>query len=314
METLGIQALAERFTLTPAEIRTLAPKAAEGRETLWTACRSLSQGRLGRLATMLPCPFGWEDIVLPKDTKDHLKEIAAQTAHRTKVYDEWGFGRQRPLGRGITALFAGPSGTGKTMAAQVLAAEMGVVLYRIDLASVVSKYVGETEKNLRRIFDEAERLNAVLFFDEADALFGKRTQVKDAHDRYANIEVNYLLQRMESYEGLAILATNRKGDIDSAFLRRLRFIVEFSMPGVKERSVIWRLALPEQALDGAPLLNEIDWELLARKLEITGAAIKDIALESAFLACGKGKKIGMRHISIAINREMVKHGRVMDIR
>lgn len=312
LEELGIHALAERFTLTPAEIRTLAPKAGEGRETLWAACRSLSHGRLGRLATLLPCPFGWDDIVLPKDTKDHLKEIAAQAANRTTVYDEWGFGRQRPLGRGITALFAGPSGTGKTMAAQVLAAEMGVVLFRIDLASVVSKYVGETEKNLRQIFDEAERLNAVLFFDEADALFGKRTQVKDAHDRYANIEINYLLQRMESYEGLAILATNRRGDIDSAFLRRLRFIIEFPMPGIKERAAIWRLALPERAPDGTPLLDRIDWELLARKLEITGAAIKDIALGAAFTACGEGSTIGMRHIVQAAQRELMKGGKFVD--
>jgi AAA+ superfamily predicted ATPase len=304
-------ALAERFTLTPAEIKTVAPRASHGREALWAACRSLSHGRLGKLATLLPCPFTWEDIVLPADTAAHLREIAAQTAHRITVYERWGFGKKRPLGRGVSALFAGPSGTGKTMAAQVLAAEMGVVLFRIDLASVVSKYIGETEKNLRQIFDEAERLNAVIFFDEADALFGKRTEVKDAHDRYANIEINYLLQRMEAYEGLAILATNRKGDLDPAFLRRLRFIVDFPMPGIEERKAIWRLALPERAINGTSLLYEINWDMLAARLEISGAGIKDISLGAAFLACGEETKIGMNHLLAAARREMAKHGRLV---
>ena len=311
LDDFGLAALAERFTLTPAEIHKVAAKAYEGREALWAACRSFSHGRLGKLATILPTPYTWDDIVLPKDTRNHLHEIEVHAAHRVTVFDKWGFGKKRPLGRGVSALFAGPSGTGKTMAAQVLAASMGVVLFRIDLASVVSKYIGETEKNLRQIFDEAERLNAVLFFDEADALFGKRTEVKDAHDRYANIEVNYLLQRMESYEGLAILATNRKGDIDSAFLRRLRFIVDFPMPRVEERLAIWRLALPEQAIDGTPLLGEIDWDLLAKQLEISGASIKDIALGAAFLSCDEESKIGMKHLLRAARRELMKHGRVM---
>jgi hypothetical protein len=311
LDDFGIAALAERFTLTPAEIHKVTAKADEGREALWAACRSFSHGRLGRLATLLPTPYTWEDIVLPKDTINHLHEIETHASHRITVFDKWGFGKKRPLGRGVSALFAGPSGTGKTMAAQVLAASMGVVLFRIDLASVVSKYIGETEKNLRQIFDEAERLNAVLLFDEADALFGKRTEVKDAHDRYANIEVNYLLQRMEAYEGLAILATNRKGDIDSAFLRRLRFIVDFPMPGVDERLAIWRLALPEKAIDGTHLLGEIDWDLLARQLEISGASIKDIALGAAFLACDEKLKIGMSHLVRAARREQMKHGRVI---
>jgi hypothetical protein len=308
---IDIPLLAERFTLTPTEIKAVAAKVKDGHQALWAACRAFSSGRLGKLATVLPCPFSWEDIVLPPDTTRHLHEIAAQAVHRSTVYDLWGFGEKRPLGRGISAMFAGPSGTGKTMAAQVLAAHMEVVLFRIDLASVVSKYVGETEKNLREIFDEAERLNAVIFFDEADALFGKRTEVKDAHDRYANIEVNYLLQRMESYDGLAILATNRKGDIDQAFLRRLRFIVDFPMPGISERTRIWQLALPEQAVDGTPLLEEIDCAGLARRLEITGASIKDIALGAAFLACDEGSKIGMNHLMTAARREMAKYGRLV---
>jgi ATPase family protein associated with various cellular activities (AAA)/winged helix domain-containing protein len=307
----GDTALAERFTLTPAEIHQVATKAGEGRGALWAACRDLSRGRLQGLATLLPCPFTWEDIILPADTMTHLHDIASQVAHRAVVYEHWGFGQKRPLGRGVSVLFAGASGTGKTMAAQVLAAEMGLVLFRIDLASVVSKYIGETEKNLRQIFDEAERLNAVLFFDEADALFGKRTEVKDAHDRYANIEVNYLLQRMEAYEGLAILATNRKGDIDSAFLRRLRFIVDFPMPDIPERAAIWRLALPEGSPDGTPLLDEIAWDFLAARLEITGASIKDIALGAAFLACAEGTKISMKHVLRAARRNLMKHGRLV---
>jgi len=313
IDDFSIAALAERFTLTPAEIHKVAAKAHHGREALWAACRSFSHGRLGRLATLLPTPYSWDDIVLPKETTTHLHEIETHVAHRVTVLDQWGFGKKRPLGRGVSALFAGPSGTGKTMATQVLAASMGVVLFRIDLASVVSKYIGETEKNLRQIFDEAERLNAVLFFDEADALFGKRTEVKDAHDRYANIEVNYLLQRMESYEGLAILATNRKGDIDSAFLRRLRFIVDFPMPGVEERLAIWRLALPEQAIDGTPLLDDINWNLLASRLEISGASIKDIALGAAFLACNEGTQIEMGHIGNSARRELMKHGRMIEM-
>ncbi|MBU1564805.1 MAG: ATP-binding protein [Proteobacteria bacterium] len=311
LKNIDISMLAERFTLTPAEIMAVATRAKEGPSALWAACRTFSLGRLGKLATVLPCPFTWEDIVLPPDINKHLQEIASQALHRSTVYDLWGFGQKRPLGRGVSAMFAGPSGTGKTMAAQVLAAHIGVVLFRIDLASVVSKYVGETEKNLREIFDEAERLNAVIFFDEADALFGKRTEVKDAHDRYANIEVNYLLQRMESYDGLAILATNRKGDIDPAFLRRLRFIVDFPMPGVSERILIWQKALPKETTDGTALLDEMDWTGLARRLEISGASIKDIALGAAFLACAESSKIGMSHLMAAARREMAKHGRLI---
>ncbi len=224
------------------------------------------------------------------------------------VYDEWGLGKLTPLGRGISALFAGPSGTGKTMAAQVLARALDLELFRIDLSEVMNKYIGETEKRLKQVFDGCERANALLFFDEADALFGQRTQVKDAHDRFANIEINYLLQRLEQYDGIAILATNRKADIDSAFLRRLRFVLDFLPPGPGERLELWRRALPEHAPDGTALLGNLDRQWLADRLTMTGADIKNAALSAAFLAHSEGAKIEMRHLLAACRRELAKHG------
>ncbi|HTL34334.1 MAG TPA: ATP-binding protein, partial [Kofleriaceae bacterium] len=224
------------------------------------------------------------------------------------VYEEWGFGRLVPMGRGIAALFAGPSGTGKTMAAQVLARSLGMEIYRIDLAGLMSKYIGETEKNLRQVFDACDRANVLLFFDEADALFGQRTQVKDAHDRFANIEIDYLLQRMETFDGIAVLATNRKADIDGAFLRRLRFIIDFGAPGIGERRKLWTLALREQAPNGASLLDTLDWDLLAKRLEMTGAEIKAAAMGAAFLARSAGTRIGMSHVVHAARRELAKRG------
>jgi SpoVK/Ycf46/Vps4 family AAA+-type ATPase len=228
------------------------------------------------------------------------------------VLEDWGFDRLFSLGRGVTALFAGPSGTGKTMAAQVLARSLGMELYRVDLAGVVNKYIGETEKRLKRVFDACERSNALLFFDEADALFGQRTQVKDAHDRFANIEIDYLLQRMEHYEGIAILATNRKEDLDKAFMRRLRFVIDFLPPGPAERRALWRKALPEKSPEGRPLLDErIDWQLLADRLNLTGADIKTAALGAAFRAQAAGSRITMEHLLSSVRRQMTKHGHVL---
>lgn len=215
---------------------------------LWNASREQSAWQAEGLAQLIVPVARFEDIVLPKDTFDLLEEIAAQVSNRPKVYDEWGFGRKLSRGKGISALFSGPSGAGKTMAAEILANHLNLDLYRIDLAGVVSKYIGETEKNLKKVFDAAEMSGAILFFDEADALFGKRTEVKDSHDRYANIEVNYLLQRMEDYRGLAILATNRKSFLDQAFMRRIRFTVDFPFPDAKSRKLIWQKMFPEEAL------------------------------------------------------------------
>ena len=232
-------------------------------EDLWQACREQVGWQLGRLAQRLTPCYTWDDIVLPDDLMRQLREIADQVAARPQVYESWGFGARLPRGRGISALFSGPSGTGKTMAAEILANHLQLDLYRIDLAGVVSKYIGETEKNLRNVFDAAEQSGAILFFDEADALFGKRSEVKDSHDRYANIEVNYLLQRMEDYRGLAILCTNRRAALDRAFLRRLRFLVEFPFPDGENRCRIWQKVFPPQA----PLAS-LDLEALSR-LEIS---------------------------------------------
>jgi hypothetical protein len=267
---------------------------------LWRACRVHGRRRLGGLAERVEAQFTWDDIALPDGVRGQLEEIAAQVRHRATVYEEWQFTRRLPRGRGVTALFAGPSGTGKTMAAEVLAHDLDLDLYRIDLAGVVNKYIGETEKNLRSIFAAAEASGAILFFDEADALFGKRTDVRDSHDRYANIEIDYLLQRMEAYTGLAILATNRKAALDRAFLRRLRFLVDFPFPAADLRLRIWQKVLP-----AAAPTDRVDFGALAR-LDLTGGNIQSIALNAAFLAAADGRVITMDHLSRAASREYAK--------
>jgi hypothetical protein len=298
--------------LRPAEIVTAARVAPAGEETVVEVCRRLLTAGTGKLVSALSLPYVWEDLVLPPATEAHLRELEAQARGRPQVLDDWGFSRLTPMGRGTTALFAGPSGTGKTMATQVLARALGLDCIRVDLAGVVSKYIGETEKQLREVFEACERAPALLFFDEADALFGKRTQVSDAHDRYANIEIDYLLQRMERFDGLAVLATNRKGDLDTAFLRRLRFIVDFNPPTVAERERLWRICL-EGALDGSgrPLVGELDYPGLARELHLTGADIKSATLAAAYLACGEGSPIELRHVLAAGRRELEKQGQVV---
>jgi SpoVK/Ycf46/Vps4 family AAA+-type ATPase len=296
------------WLLTPAEIYRAAQVAPAGPAAVVETCRRMLHRSPGELFSPLPCPYEWHDIVLTSQVRQHLEELARQARLRWTVYEDWGFARLVPLGKGISALFAGPSGTGKTMAAQVLARELGMELYRVDLAGVMNKYIGETEKRLKQVFDACERANVLLFFDEADALFGQRTQVKDAHDRFANIEIDYLLQRMEQFDGIAILATNRKGDLDQAFLRRIRFVVDFLPPTPPERLALWHKALLPQAPDGTELLDTIDWQLLANKLNMTGADIKAAALGAAFLARGEGGRITMRHILHAAGREMGKHG------
>ena len=260
------------------------------------------------LLTRVPCPYGWDDLVLPAELMSQLRAFEAQVRLRWTVYEDWGFGRLAHLGHGISALFGGPSGTGKTMAAQVMARSLGIDLLRVDLAGVVNKYVGETEKKLREVFDACEDSGALLFFDEADALFGSRMQVKEAHDRFANIEIDYLLQRIERFDGVAILATNRRQDLDPAFVRRLRFVVEFQPPRPEERMALWRNALRLTAPNGEALLDDIDWGSLAHRLNMTGAEIKGTALAAAFMARAEGTRIGMRHLLAAAQREMVKQG------
>ena len=299
------------WVLTPAEIVNAARMVPAGADAVAEVCQEDLGAGPQELFTPLVCPFTWDDIVLPHAVRDHLTEFEQQVRLRWQVYEDWGFGRLCPLGTGITAMFAGPSGTGKTMAAQVISRSLGMKLYRVDLAGVINKYIGETEKRLKQVFDACERANVMLFFDEADALFGQRTQVKDAHDRFANIEIDYLLQRMEQFEGIAILATNRKGDLDKAFLRRVRFIVDFMPPGPAERLALWRRVLPTRAANGELLLQEIDWNFLATKLNMTGADITAAALDAAFLAYSQGKRIGMEHVLHAARRTMTKQGVVL---
>jgi AAA+ superfamily predicted ATPase len=305
------RAVAE-WALRPAEIRVAARAARAGDREVGEVCRRLLMAAAPELLSPMPLPFGWADLVLAPVTAAHLREFEVQAAERGAVLDDWGFSRLSPLGRGTTALFAGPSGTGKTMAAQVIARSLGLDLYRVDLAGVVSKYIGETEKHLRELFDACERAPVLLLFDEADALFGKRTQVSDAHDRYANIEIDYVLQRMEQFDGVAVLATNRKGDLDSAFIRRLRFIVDFAPPGAAERERLWRIAL-EGARDpvGRPLVDQLDWSRLGQELDLTGAGIKSAAIAAAFLAWRDGGLIAERHVLAAARRELGKQGVVV---
>ena len=270
---------------------------------MWEETRIRSRPRLDELAQRVETRAGWNDIVLPGRQLDMLKAIAAQVRQRTQVYESWGFGAGARRGLGINALFAGPSGTGKTLAAEVIGGALDLDVYRIDLSAVVSKWIGETEKNLKRVFDAAEDTSAILLFDEADALFGKRADVKDSHDRYANIEVSYLLQRMETYRGLAILTTNLRSHIDQAFLRRLRFVVEFPFPGEVERQSIWRLSFPH----AAPR-EGMDFDRLAQ-LNVAGGSIRNIAFNAAFIAADAAVPIGMIHVQAAARAEYEKLGK-----
>jgi AAA+ superfamily predicted ATPase len=270
---------------------------------MWSACRSMGRSRLDELAQRIESTAGWDELILPEAQKATLRQISAHVRNRIKVHLDWGFGEKDTRGLGISALFAGESGTGKTMAAEVIAHELQLDLYRIDLSAVVSKYIGETEKNLRRVFDGAEDSGAILLFDEADALFGKRTEVKDSHDRHANIEVSYLLQRMESYRGLAILTTNLKASLDVAFQRRLRFVVNFPFPDQALREAIWQRAFPPRTP-----LDAIDNEKLAR-LNVTGGSIRNIALNAAFRAAELEQRISMAHLLHAAHFEASKRER-----
>lgn len=265
-------------------------------DQLWQACLNHTRPKIDMLAQRIDPKATWDLLVLPEHETYLLRKIANQVGNRIKVYDEWGFRHRMNRGLGINALFIGESGTGKTMAAEVLANEFQLHLYRIDLSTVISKYIGETEKNLRRLFDAAEDGGAILFFDEADALFGKRSEVKDSHDRYANIEINYLLQRIEAYRGLAILATNLKSGMDTAFIRRLRFIVNFPFPGSAERKRIWQKAFPPETP-----AHELDYDVLAR-LNLTGGSIHTIALNAAFLAANADPPV----VTMSIIREAAR--------
>ena len=303
--------LVGQFRLEPGALsssarRALATVSADGASpeelapALWAACRRQGRPRLDHLAQRIVARVSWEDLVLAAEPKQALRDLAVQVRQRMTVHERWGFAARGSRGLGITSLFAGVSGTGKTLAAEVLANELGLDLYRIDLAAVISKYIGETEKNLGQVFDAAEGGGVVLLFDEADALFGKRSEVKDSHDRYANVEISYLLQRMEAYQGLAILTTNMKSALDQAFLRRLRFVVEFAFPGPEERAEIWsRVFPPETPTRG------LDPAKLAR-LNVAGGNIKNIAINAAFAAAEQARPVGMEHLLKAARAEYRK--------
>jgi MoxR-like ATPase len=278
-----------------------------GAPDLFEASRLQATAKLGSLGRKLNPRYQWTDIVLPRDRIQQLREVCGAVRFRPVVLDDWGFDRKLSLGKGVNVLFAGPPGTGKTMAAEVIARELSLDIYKIDLSSVVSKYIGETEKNLAKIFAEAENSNAILFFDEADALFGKRSEVKDSHDRYANIEISYLLQKMEECDGIVILATNLRSNMDEAFVRRMQFTVEFPLPDERHRRLMWQQVWP----DATPRGNDVDLRLLARRFEITGANIRNIALASAFLAAADGRVVNMQHVLHATRRELKKIGKLL---
>jgi hypothetical protein len=313
--------LAARYDFVPGALARAVRRAAadcelsggDGRldfEALSRACRAVGSAGMGPLAQRLAQPYTRDDLVLPQDLLDELDLAAVWMRNRRRVFEDWGFGRRIVLGRGLTALFAGEPGTGKTMAAQVLARELGLELFRVDLSRVMSKYIGETERNLSQLFDDARASGAILFFDEADALFGKRTEVKDAHDRYANLEIGYLLQRMEEHTGTTVLATNRMSDLDDAFTRRFHFILDFPMPQAAERRRIWEGMLPSDA-EREP---QLDLETLARDYEVSGGEIRNSVLSAAFIAANEGAPIGLRHLKRGLRRELIKTGRVLDSR
>jgi len=271
------------------------------------AGRSLSTPSLTRFAVPIVPRYTWADVILPADKMAQLRAIGARVRCRRRVLDDWGFGQKLSRGKGNIALFTGQPGTGKTMAAEAMANELGLNLFQIDLSTVVSKYIGETESNLSAIFREAENTATLLFFDEADALFSKRTEVKDAHDRYANQEVNYLLQRVEQYEGLVILATNLQKNMDDAFLRRLQFVVDFPMPAEAQREAIWRTQFPP----AAPRDPSLDLQFLARQCKLSGGSIRNIVFAAAFAAAEEGVPIGMRHLATALRMETLKEGKLL---
>jgi hypothetical protein len=311
-----LDTLAESFKFNRGQIAAAAANAVNaaafrlepaGMKHVFEAARARSGSDMSNLARKVPAARGWDDLILPDPLIAQLREICQRVARRHRVLDDWGFGHRLSGGKGVNALFHGHSGTGKTMAAEVIARELELDLYKIDLAGVVSKYIGETEKNLERIFATAENASVILLFDEADALFGKRSEVRDSHDRYANLEVSYLLQKMEAYEGLAILATNLRQNLDEAFLRRLAFIVPFPFPDETSRRHIWRGIWPKST----PLGPDVDNEWLGDRFLLSGGNIRNAAVGAAYLAAEESSPVTMKHVLRAVRSEFSKMGKTL---
>ncbi len=308
--------LANRFKFNESQIRNAIATAQDDsfsrlingksilEEDLLMGCWGQCNQELSKLAQKIDSKSCWDDLILPQEQSKLLQEVCSHFKYKNVVYSQWGFNEKVLYGKGLSILFSGPSGTGKTMAAGIIAHDLKLELYKIDLSTVVSKYIGETEKNLSRIFNEAETSNAILFFDEADALFGKRSEITNAHDRYANIETSYLLQKMEEYEGITILASNLRQNLDQAFLRRMQFIIEFPFPDKKLRERLWKGIFPVKA----PLETNIDYDFLASRLKLSGGNIKNIAIGASFFAAEENSNIEIRHIMLAAKREYVKLG------
>ena len=307
--------MANKFTFTPAQIVGTGQRAAGearlhgplGRQDVTRAAYHQVSHKLGEHATLIYARHTWDQLVLGQQEKEMLRMACDQVRYQHVVYDKWGFDKRLAYGKGVSMLFAGPPGTGKTMAAQVVASDLGIEMYKVDLSQVVSKYIGETEKNLNQVFNEAKKSNVILFFDETDAILGKRTEVKDSHDKNANLETAYLLQKMEEYDGITVMTTNYKENIDSAFFRRISYVIHFSFPDEKARRAIWKGIFPQEA----PLGEDVDLDYLARQFSITGGSIKNIALVAAFMAARKDVPVGMEHILRATQFEMAKQGKIM---
>lgn len=308
LEDRGVDALAARFHLFPTQVHAaVARSPGGGPAELFAAAREQTGGELGALAVKVEPARGWDDIVLPRELEEQLREVVSRAANREQVMAEWGFAAKLPRGSGLTALFAGPSGTGKTLAAEVVAHELGLDLYELNLAGVVSKWVGETEKNVDRVFDAARDADAVLVLNEAEALLGTRSRGRDALDRYSNMELAYLLQKMEAFDGIAILTTNLGENLDQAFTRRLAFTLHFPLPGEAERRRLWQLVWP----DSTPRAPDLDLASLAERFRLTGGGIRNAALAAAFLAAPSGGPVSQHHVLKAVEREFAKLGKVL---
>lgn len=315
--SIDLNFIANKFIFTPNQIKKALLNAKD--ISIWNhkefiteahineACYNQTCHNLEKKATLIKPIYSWRDIILPKEQIKELEDASNQVKYKHIVLNQWGFDAKLSYGKGLSVMFAGPPGTGKTMAAQVIAKEVNMEIYKIDLSQVVSKYIGETEKNLKEIFDEAKNSNTILFFDETDAILGKRSDVKDSNDRYSNLEISFLLQKMEEHTGVTILATNHLQNIDEAFIRRINFIIHFPFPDPENRKKIWEMIFP----DKTPLEDDIDFDYLARKFEISGGNIKNIALSAAFLAASENSYVGMYHILTALKHELRKQGKIL---